>query len=159
MNFIYLKLMQVYVTLYNPYDGDGRKCYGVFTNKDSAEDVIMNKIAERGNDQFTHINDRWFLKDEECVYRIETCTVERLTINLYIVLYESFDAGAFDLCGVFTTKQLAENKIMNTFTIWGDDFTFRRTNDRWVLERGEVEYRIETHMLNGLTLDIKEPCQ
>lgn len=152
--------MEVYVVLYDSFDNDQSECCGVFTTKDLAQNEIRDKIAKWGADhRFIHTDDRWVLEHYECEYRIETLIMlEELTVNVYVVLYDSFDGDQSGCYGVFTNKNMAENEIRDRIAEWSQDFRFTRTNDRWDLEDGECGYRIETHTLNtSSSVDIKEP--
>lgn len=74
-------------------------------------------------------------------------------MDVYVVMHEYRDGEPCMCYGVFMTKDLAENKIMEDIaTKCTEGFTFIRDEDRWVLEHGEREYRIETHKLEGLTV-------
>lgn len=80
-------------------------------------------------------------------------------MDVYVVLYESFDGDECELCGVFMSKTLAEHKIRDNIAEWGndDEFRFIRHGDRWVLEHSENQYRIETYKMEISNVDIKEP--
>jgi hypothetical protein len=69
-------------------------------------------------------------------------------MEVYVVVFESFDGDECEVYGVFMSKSSAEKQIKDKIAGWGnDEFTFTRTDDRWVLDGGENEYRIETRIL------------
>jgi hypothetical protein len=77
-------------------------------------------------------------------------------MDVYVVLYDSCDGEEPECHGVFANKLLAEKRIQYEIAKWGNDFTFIRNNDRWVLDHEENGYWIVTTQLET-NFDIKEP--
>lgn len=70
--------MDVFVVLYDSADGDESECYGVFGDKQLAEQKIVAEIAKWGNDyRFTRNRDRWILDGSENMYWIVTTELVR----------------------------------------------------------------------------------
>lgn len=143
--------MDVYVVLYDSNDGDEALCHGVFSNKESAEQKILDEIATWPNEYtFTRDRDWWMMDGGNNAYWIETTKLAgTTTMNVYVVLYDS-DDGEETLCyGVFSDKRSAEKKIFDEIATWPNEYTFTRNQNWWIMDGAENGYRIVTTKLES----------
>jgi hypothetical protein len=78
------------------------------------------------------------------------------TMDVYVVLSDSYDGDGALCHGVFADKGSAEKRILDEITTWPNEYRFTRNRDRWLLDGGENEYWIVTTKLET-NFDVKEP--